>query len=155
MSTILPRWEMLLRVIMTLVMRKKGLGMSQVRLHMENVTQSFLTTYQIVTERATLNKLHKWIAIPIELKELISQARRMFIAPFRLNHLTKSNLNFMLTLMPKMRVLHLDLCLSFRLILMSLMKHVGALLKPQKKYLNVKFLVWTKRTQRVMMNMLS
>jgi len=61
----------------------------------------------------------------------------MFIAPFHLNHMTKSNLNFMLTLMPKMRVLHLDLCLSFRLILMSLMKHVVALLKPQKKYLNV------------------
>ena len=77
----------------------------------------------------------------------------MFIAPFNLNYMTKSNLNFMLTLMPKMRGLHLDLCLSFRHILMSLMKHVDALLKPQKNCLNVKFLVWSKKKQRVMMNM--
>lgn len=155
MRIILPHWEMHLRLTMTLVTSKKGLGMSQGKSHTRNMTQSFLTTYQIVTKRASLIKLHNLTATHIELKGLISLTNRKFIAPFHLNHMTKSNRSYMWILMPKMRELHLDLFLSFKLILMSRMTHVAAQLRPLKICLNVKFSAWSKRKQRVMMNMLS
>lgn len=155
MTTTLLHWEMLQRVTMKLVTSKKELGMSLGKSHTKNVTQSFLTTYQTVIERVTLIRLLKWTAIPTELKGWIIPNARTFIAQYHHNHLMKSNRSFMWTLMQKMRVLHLDLCLSCRLILMNRMKLEDALLNSLKKYLNVRFSVWSKRTQRVMMNMLS